>query len=233
MIPFKKLPFPKEKVWISSDFHAFHKNIAKGTTNWDRGYRDFPDEITMTQEIIKNINEYVKVDDCLIHGGDWSFQGAQNIWNFRKQINCKNIYHILGNHDAHIYGNSRINISDYDTEITEELNITLQFDSVKFEHYIYAQDCFTEVKDLAYYQIEKQPIVFSHYPFLAWYHCTKGVWNLSGHEHGDMDEKYYFNSSMDVGIDVAFKLYGIYRPFNFLEIKEIIKNKSVNHLTHH
>ena len=44
-------------------------------------------------------------EDTLYHLGDWSFGGIENIWNFRKRINCKNIYLVPGNHDHHIKKN--------------------------------------------------------------------------------------------------------------------------------
>ncbi len=76
---FKKLPFSKEQVFLTSDTHAWHKNIAKGTSTWKTGHRDFIDQDEMTEVIIDNINKIVKPSDCLIHHGDWSFGGADNI----------------------------------------------------------------------------------------------------------------------------------------------------------
>ena len=103
------LKIPKDKqVWFTSDTHAYHKNICYGISTWDnREYttRKFDNELIMTQHITDNINKYVAEDDILIHLGDWSFGGIDNVWNFRKQIKCKNIYLVLGNHDHHIRNN--------------------------------------------------------------------------------------------------------------------------------
>jgi predicted phosphodiesterase len=59
----------------------------------------------MNQALVDGINKNVKFNDVLIHLGDWSFGGIDKIWEFRKQINCQNIYHVYGNHDHHISRN--------------------------------------------------------------------------------------------------------------------------------
>jgi len=230
MLKFKKLPFTKNQTFITSDTHYSHANICKATTSWDAGYRDFDSLEEMNSSIVQNINDLVKENDCLIHCGDWSFGGKQNVWNFRKQIACKNIYLQIGNHDQYLQETTKLYISDEDVYLATKLGIPTHFDTT---YYLYTTDCFNDVNDIAYYQIEDQQIVFSHYPFVSWYHSTKGVWNLSGHEHAQMEEKYYYNKSMDVGIDAAFKMFGEYRPFSFIEIEELLEKKIVNLLNHH
>ncbi len=42
--------------WITSDTHAFHANICRGTSKWDSGYRDFDTIEEMTETIANNIN---------------------------------------------------------------------------------------------------------------------------------------------------------------------------------
>jgi calcineurin-like phosphoesterase family protein len=96
-------------IFFTSDTHAYHRNIAgPKVSQWKSGYRDFNDEYEMTAEIIKQINNTVDKDDTLYHLGDWSFGGIDEIWEFRKQINCKNIHLILGNHDHHIENNKEL-----------------------------------------------------------------------------------------------------------------------------
>ena len=79
------------KVWITSDTHYGHKNICRGVTNWrlpdgsvpiDQT-RDFDTIERMNESIIRNINSVVGQDDVLIHLGDWSFGGFDNIEIFR------------------------------------------------------------------------------------------------------------------------------------------------------
>ena len=105
MLNFVKIPFTIEQVFLTSDIHGYHKNIARGSSLWSKGYRDFNNQYEMTDYLIDNINRTVKESDCLIHCGDWSFGGKENIQKLRDRINCKTIYAIQGNHDQHIsYG---------------------------------------------------------------------------------------------------------------------------------
>ena len=69
-VEFKKPNFSYNEVFLTSDTHAFHKNIARGTSVWAKGYRDFDNEIEMTELLIDNFNKYVKPNDLLIHNGD-------------------------------------------------------------------------------------------------------------------------------------------------------------------
>jgi calcineurin-like phosphoesterase family protein len=97
-------------IWLTSDTHYSQKNICRGTTNWRTPEGEIPTERTrnfntleeMNDAIVNNINNLVKEDDILIHLGDWSFGGFENIEEFRNRIICKNIHLILGNHDHHI-----------------------------------------------------------------------------------------------------------------------------------
>ena len=96
----------EEKVWITSDTHYGHTNICRGVTNWRLPNGDIPvnqtrDFLTidkMNATIVNNINGIVGQDDILIHLGDWSFGGFENIEEFRNRIICQNIHLILGNH---------------------------------------------------------------------------------------------------------------------------------------
>jgi calcineurin-like phosphoesterase family protein len=93
-------------IWFTSDTHYNHKNICKGVTEWsdaDISCRDFQTIEEMNDAIVNSINKYVMENDILYHLGDWSFGGINSIWEFRKQIKCKNIHLILGNHDEHIF----------------------------------------------------------------------------------------------------------------------------------
>src|SRR5690606_19432223 len=90
--------------WISSDFHAYHKNLCTGSSSWSdkSGCRDFSNQYIMTDYIVDNINRLIQQQDILLFLGDWSFGGRENIFKFRERINCSNIHLILGNHDEHI-----------------------------------------------------------------------------------------------------------------------------------
>ena len=112
-IPVNTKNVPEVDVWITSDTHYSHKNICRGVTAWrtQEGEipisqtRDFSTIEKMNATIVNNINEYVGQDDILIHLGDWSFGGFDQIREFWDRLICKNIHLILGNHDHHIENN--------------------------------------------------------------------------------------------------------------------------------
>lgn len=91
-------------IWFTSDTHYGHSNIVKGTSKWSGAQtcRDFPSLEAHDRELVDQINKYVKKSDTLIHLGDWSFGGKQNIGKFLDQLNVFEIKLVYGNHDHHI-----------------------------------------------------------------------------------------------------------------------------------
>lgn len=202
-------------IYFTSDTHYFHKNIAgPNTSMWKSGYRDFEDEKEMSKHIVKVFNKTVNEDDTLYHLGDWSFAGIQNIWNFRKQLKCKNIHLILGNHDEHIRKNKILpNVEGWGDEITK-----------------HTQDVFTSVQDVLTVKHNKHEFFLSHYSHKIWNGSYRGTIHLYGHSHGTIED---FGKSMDVGIDNAKKILGEYRPFSIEEIISIMNEKDIKLIDHH
>lgn len=89
------------KLWVTSDSHFHHKNICRGTSEWGAGCRDFDTLEEMDRHILREFNR-PEEDDVIIHGGDWSFGGKDQIELFRNQIRCKTIILTFGNHDQHL-----------------------------------------------------------------------------------------------------------------------------------
>lgn len=219
------------KIWFTSDTHAFHPNISgPKVSSWTSGYRTFEDEVEMSQHIIKVFNETVGEDDTLYHLGDWSFGGIQNIWNFRKQLKCKNIHLCLGNHDHHIQKNKVLPNVLFNSSrgIVDWPGHSDWDESVKAKSiFSSTQSVIEELK------IGKNSFFLSHYPHLSWLGSSKGHIHLHGHEHGNID---YLNTNcrrMDVGIDSAYKIFGEYRPFSLEEVLEINLKKPISELGHH
>ena len=172
-------------VFVCSDSHFSHKNICRGVTNWrlPNGEipvgqtRDFSTIEKMNTAIVNNINEVVGQDDILIHLGDWSFGGYEQIREFYDRLICKNIHLILGNHDTHIEKNREniqdlfLSVSHYNTlEYKNRSGITHKF-------------------------------VLCHYPICSWHDMKKGVYHLFGHLHTPKQNKIMTGRSMDVGMD--------------------------------
>lgn len=164
-------------VWFTSDTHYGHTNICKGVSQWDwksrpESVRDFLTLDDMNTAIVNGINLKVAQDDWLIHNGDWSFGGFDNIEKFRNRIICKNIILILGNHDHHIK---------------------------KDKHGV--RDLFTHVFREEQLLINKQTYHLYHYPVISWFEMGRGTFMLHGHVHSTGDHRFGPGRTMDVGID--------------------------------
>jgi calcineurin-like phosphoesterase family protein len=168
------------KVFFTSDTHYSHKNICRGVTDWRtqdgevpvHSTRDFNTIELMNNALVDNINSVVGQDDTLIHLGDFSFGGFENIGNFLDRLVCKNIHLVLGNHDTHI---------KYDRDGIQDRFLSVQQ--------------YLEVKINDYY------FVLSHYPLQSWHGLNKGVIHLHGHVHLPKNLKFGNGKKMDVGVD--------------------------------
>jgi len=168
------------KVWVISDTHYSHTNICRGITNWRLPNGDIPEKQTrpfetldkMNASIVNNINEVVGQDDMLIHFGDWSFGGFENIEELRNRIICKEIHLIFGNHDHHIVNNR---------------------DGCQ-KHFASSQ-WFLQINYLG------ETLECMHYPISSWNGLNKGRIHLHGHCHLPNHKKFGNGRRMDVGMD--------------------------------
>lgn len=180
-----------KNIWITADSHYGHKNICRGVTDWRtpsgeipiESTRDFPTIDKMNAVIVNNINSCVGQDDILIHAGDFSFGGFENIEKFRSQIICKNIYLILGNHDHWIKKNKND-----------------------------IRSLFLDVNNRVEFYFNKILIVIDHYPLLSWNELKNGSIMLHGHTHLSNDKKFSNLRRMDIGLDgnPNFSPYNLY-----------------------
>jgi calcineurin-like phosphoesterase family protein len=183
---------PEVNVWITSDTHYSHKNICRGVTAWRTKEgeipvsqtRDFATIEKMNSTIVNNINEVVGQDDMLIHLGDWSFGGFEQVREFWDRIICKNIHLVLGNHDHHIENNR---------------------DG--------SQGLFKSVSHYNTLEIGQFKFRLMHYPISSWDGLGKGVMHLHGHCHLPNNLKLSKGQRMDVGMDghTEFRPYNVYR----------------------
>ena len=181
-------------VFFSSDFHYAHRNICRGTSVWNEKEgknRNFNTVEEMNVAIIKSINSRIKENDTLFHMGDWALGGWENIWHLRKQINCKNIIQINGNHDDHIINDKFFPFLEKQNDVIYEISEKKDFhkwDGIKKDTDVTARDMFTEVHDILYLRINKQLFVLSHEPFEVWRNKSKGSIHVHGHAHYDFDK---------------------------------------------
>ena len=197
-------------IWFVSDTHFMHKNLCLGVSEWDdkeQSCRNFQTLEEMNELIVSNINKYVKEDDILYHLGDWSFGGIENIWKFRKLINCKNIYLVPGNHDHHIKSNKIL-----PNCIIRTFNLN-------------SKDVFTEVlPELTKITIDKKEVILCHFPLEEWENMDRGSIHLHGHSHHTKDytDLNMYTKRMDVGMD-----WEEFRPYSWEEIKEIMRDRKI------
>jgi calcineurin-like phosphoesterase family protein len=176
------------KIWVTSDTHYGHANICRGVTKWRTPdgsipideTRDFGTIEEMNDAIVNNINSVVGQDDILIHLGDWSFGGFENIEIFRKRIICEEIHLVLGNHDHHIENNRD--------------GIRSLFTSVN--HYL-----FLSVTQPTNGKHITHRFVLCHYPIASWNGMGDGVIHLHGHVHLPKKYRVAKGRAMDVGVD--------------------------------
>ena len=80
-------------IWFTADFHLGHKNIIH--------YCNRPFETTeeMNQAILERLNACAKANDILYFLGDFCIGPKARAVELRKQIRCKKIFAVPGNHD--------------------------------------------------------------------------------------------------------------------------------------
>lgn len=187
-----------KNIWFTSDTHYGHKNICRGVTNWKSedpaallaATRDFTTLEDMNEAIVSNINSIVAENDWLIHLGDWSFGGIENIDAFRDQIACKNIVLILGNHDHHI-------------------------EADKFR----IRTAFTHVAHYEEMSVNEHKFILCHYPIISWNGMRKGTHMLHGHQHLKGEAIFGQGKRMDIGMDGSkeFRPYHIEEVVDLLK----------------
>lgn len=200
-----------QNLFFTSDTHYGHSNICRATTNWpdaDNVTRDFNSLEDMNDTIVNNINETVGENDVLIHLGDWSFGGFDNIAEFRNRIVCKNIHLVLGNHDHHIDRN-KDNIQRLFTSVNHYINLDIRRPSIVNKG-----------------QMDKFKFVVMHFPIASWDGMNDKVIHLHGHVHLPNHLRIADGRAMDVGVDGNFL-----KPIDLDEVLFIMKNQPIKKLS--
>ena len=200
-----------QNLFFTSDTHYGHTNICRATTKWvgaDNVTRDFKSLEHMNTTIVDNINEVVGENDILIHLGDFSFGGFENIEEFRSRIICKNIHLVLGNHDHHIERNKG-DIQRLFTSVHHYINLDLRrpnpFDKNK---------------------IDKFRFVLMHFPIASWDGMNDGVMHLHGHVHLPKHQRIADGRAMDVGVD-GNEMY----PLVLGEVRGLLNDQPIKKLS--
>ena len=200
-----------QNLFFTSDTHYGHTNICRATTRWtdaDNVTRDFKSLDHMNDTIADNINEIVNENDILIHLGDFSFGGFDNISEFRNRIVCKNIHLVLGNHDHHIERNKE-NIQDLFASVNHYINLDIRRPS-----------------SIRKGEMDKFKFVLMHFPIASWDGMNDGVMHLHGHVHLPKHQRIAGGRAMDVGVD-GNDMY----PLGMFEVLNLLKNQPIKSLS--
>lgn len=162
------------RIYFTSDTHAFHKNITRGTSDWGQSdefkLRNFDHWQEMTEKMADNFNSVIPKNGILFHLGDWSFNGKDKIETFRNMLNVEEIHLVTGNHDEHIEK------GDYDHLFTSRHKyLELEVGHYKFNIF--------------------------HFNITSWNHINRGAFHLHGHHHWQGDQRFSEGKCMDVGVD--------------------------------
>jgi len=193
-----------QKLWFTSDTHYNHANICSATTKWTDPVtcREFKTLEHMNAHLVGNINEMVGQDDILIHLGDWSFGGFEQIELFRNQIVCKNVHIITGNHDHHIE-NNREGCQSLFLSVNKYLNLDVKW-------------------NVGTPLMGEQRFALMHFPIASWDNMARGAIHLHGHVHFEPRLRIGAGKMMDVGVDGN----GLY-PIQMSEVLRLMRNQPI------
>ncbi len=82
--------------WFTADFHFGHKNIIQYCN------RPFDSVDAMNSAILERLNSAVKANDVLYFLGDFCIGPKARALELRREIRCKKIFAVPGNHDKDI-----------------------------------------------------------------------------------------------------------------------------------
>jgi len=199
-----------QNLYFTSDTHYGHSNICRATTNWtdaDSVTRDFKSLDHMNDTIVNNINEIVGENDVLIHLGDWSFGGFDNIAEFRSRIVCKNIHLTYGNHDHHIRRNKE-DIQSIFSSTQDYMQLDVRRPSNKGKGLM-----------------DKFSFICMHFPIASWDSMNANMMHLHGHTHLPKHLRIADGRAMDVGTDG-----NDLQPISLDEVISLLKNQPIKKL---
>ncbi len=178
-------------IYVTTDQHWGHANILKYCQ------RNFETINAHDEELTKAWNRIVHDDDIVYHLGDVTLGNPKFASQVFKQLN--GVIRVLGypwHHDARWIKSAQHSRSG-PVEIEQPV--------VVLERVYKSGEVWL-------------PAVLCHYPFEVWDRKHYGAIHFHGHVHGELPR---VRNRQDVGVDVAFKLLGEYRPFRLEEAIEL------------
>ena len=183
------------RIWFTSDHHFGHNNIIKYCD------RPFTSVQQMDDTMIDAWNGVVRPDDVVYHLGDFCLGAAEQAFNYWSKLNGHVKYLAMGwHHDKRwIHG------------LDDNLYSTLQNQPI---------EPLPPMVVLEFKIVNDFPLAMTlcHYPLTEWDRGHHGGYLLHGHSHGNLPVERMTGKYLDVGVDVANKLVGHYRPLSLSEV---------------
>jgi len=146
--------------------------------------------------LLMMINGMVKDNDTLVIIGDFC---KEKPGRYRPKLKCKNIFFVLGNHD-------------------KECKIKAVFGGNVWTRRMVKLS-------------GGQKVLCDHHPACFWDGCHNGTYHAYGHIHNSEEREAMMDlgmpgrRSMDVGVDMAKRLFGAYRPISELEFLDQLSGR--------
>ena len=174
-------------IFFTSDQHWGHANILESCQ------REFSNITAHDTELIRAWNSVISEDDVVYHLGDVTLKNAAFASQVFQQLNGS--IHVLAypwHHDSRWLKTP---------QQSKNGPVDIEPPIVVMEHMIKGADGWL-------------PIILCHYPFEVWDRKHYGAVHLHGHSHAGLQR---VPNRLDVGVDMAFRLLGNYRPFRIEE----------------
>lgn len=196
-------------IWFTSDEHYSHENIIRYCN------RPFANADEMNEALIEEHNRVVKDKDIVYHLGDFTFRKLNFAFETISRLNGQHFF-IRGNHDYWNQETGKDQVSETDLLWAAKI--------------YFGSDKIIGVKDYLEIKTNDGHFILSHFPMFTWHKNHRGSMMLHGHCHGMID---HINSSMnvkrlDVGVDSAYKYFGVYRPFSMKDVVQILSERGIN-----
>lgn len=192
------------QIWFSSDLHINHKNICSATSDWIDKYS------TRDFNSINEMNDLILNNiNTLVKPNDILILLGDLLFRFKRPEDYEKLLNRINCNNLYIlWGNH------------DRRDSLLELDNIKIEY----------LGDIIFLQIDDRKVFCSHYSHRVWPESHHGSYHLYGHSHGSLPG---VGKSMDIGIDAAFKEFGIYRPYKWKEIKEKLDKIDIKNLDYH
>jgi calcineurin-like phosphoesterase family protein len=210
-----------QKVYWVSDTHLNH--------NRDFVYevRGFKSSQEHTDFIINKINEIVRPNDILIHGGDFCLNTDEHGCNeLMARIQCQNIYLLWGNHNNPLWKIYKREVSNWFASKVEGGQMVSDITDVDFQHEIYP----FRYKNIVFYGnylemvVDGQYFVVAHYPIHVWNYVKDGAKMICGHSHYGLPFSQADNLDAKI-LDIGWDGYA--RPLSTKEVLDIMDKKAI------